>query len=81
MSLVIISTHPIQYHAPIYRYLQQRIGCKVCVIYGSDFSISGYRDKEFQTHFAWDTDLLAGYESVFLRRVNQSSATVKQDHS
>jgi glycosyltransferase involved in cell wall biosynthesis len=67
-SLVAVDTHPIQYHAPIYRALQATFGIPVSVIYGSDFSIAGYRDRDFATSFAWDVDLLSGYDSVFLSR-------------
>jgi glycosyltransferase involved in cell wall biosynthesis len=44
-------------------------GIPVTAIYGSDFSTAGYRDAEFSTSFAWDTDLLSGYSSVFLSTV------------
>lgn len=68
--LAVIETHPIQYHAPVYRALQAGFGVPVTAIYGSDFSVAGYRDQEFGATFAWDTDLLTGYDSVFLSRVN-----------
>ncbi|HUJ10286.1 MAG TPA: glycosyltransferase family 4 protein [Verrucomicrobiae bacterium] len=68
MSLAVIETHPIQYHAPVYRALQQNLGVPVTAIYGSDFSVAGYRDGEFGAVFAWDTDLLTGYTSHFLSR-------------
>lgn len=74
MSLAVISTHPIQYQAPIYRALQAKCGIPVSVIYGSDFSITGYRDREFGTEFAWDTDLLSGYDSIFLSRTSSGGA-------
>ncbi len=66
--LAIFDTHPIQYHAPVYRALQQRFGIPVAAIYGSDCSIAGYLDQEFGTSFAWDVDLLSGYDSAFLSR-------------
>jgi hypothetical protein len=50
--LAVIETHPVQYHAPVYRALQQSFGVPVTAIYGSDFSVAGYRDKEFGTSFA-----------------------------
>src|SRR4029079_8769232 len=62
-------THPIQYHAPVYRALQQQFNVPVTAIYGSDFSVAGYRDAQFGATFSWDTDLLSGYSSVFLSRV------------
>jgi glycosyltransferase involved in cell wall biosynthesis len=72
--LVAIETHPIQYHAPVYRVLAQRFGVPVTAVYGSDFSIAGYRDPEFGASFKWDTDLLSGYASVFLSRVAAGGA-------
>ena len=66
--LTVIETHPIQYHAPVYRALQHQFGVAVTAVYGSDFSVVGYRDQEFGTTFAWDTDLLAGYTAHFLHR-------------
>jgi len=72
--LVVIETHPIQYHAPVYRVLQQQFGVPVTAIYGSDFSVKGYRDKEFGVTFAWDTDLLGGYTSRFLSESSLSLA-------
>jgi len=66
--LAVIETHPVQYHAPIYRAVQEA-GVPVTAIYGSDFSIAGYQDAEFGGRFAWDTDLTSGYTVRFLRRV------------
>jgi glycosyltransferase involved in cell wall biosynthesis len=65
-NLAVIETHPIQYHAPVYRALQQQFGVPVTAVYGSDFSLAGYRDREFGESFAWDTDLLSGYSAEFL---------------
>ena len=36
-TLAILETHPIQYHVPVYRRLQERFGIPVRVIYGSDY--------------------------------------------
>src|SRR5215813_13166098 len=72
--LAVVGTHPVQYHAPVYRALQQTFGVPVTAIYGSDFSVAGYKDKEFGAKFAWDTDLLSGYSSVFLSRAKEGGA-------
>jgi glycosyltransferase involved in cell wall biosynthesis len=66
--LVVIETHPVQYHAPVYRALQQQFGVPVTAVYGSDFSVAGYRDREFGEKFAWDSDLVGGYSAEFLAR-------------
>ncbi len=70
-GLVVVETHPVQYHAPVYRAVQNTFGIPVTVVYGSDFSIAGYRDEEFGVRFSWDTDLLSGYRSIFLKRAAQ----------
>jgi len=72
--LVIIESHPVQYHAPVYREVA-RAGVPLVVLYGSDFSVVGYRDREFNTQFAWDIDLLSGYGSVFLSRTSEGGAS------
>ena len=74
--LIVAETHPVQYHAPIYRFLQQQLNIPVTAIYGSDFSIAGYFDQHFRTKFAWDSDLLSGYRQIFLSHAanNQLSA-------
>lgn len=64
--LLVIDTHPIQYHAPVFRAVEQDYGIPVLAVYQSDRSLTGYHDAEFATQVAWDTDLLSGYSSVFL---------------
>ena len=59
--LLIFETHPVQYHAPVYRMLAQEFCIPLKVIYGADFSVRGYKDIEFGTDVKWDTDLLGGY--------------------
>ncbi|WP_416672278.1 glycosyltransferase family 4 protein [Egbenema bharatensis] len=72
--LAIIETHPVQYRAPVYRMLQQQFGIPLTVIYGSDYSVAGYRDQEFNSAFAWDIDLVSGYSSKFLSQVQTGGA-------
>jgi glycosyltransferase involved in cell wall biosynthesis len=73
--LAVIQTHPVHYHAPVYRALQTKYGIPVVAIYGSDFSVTGYRDRDFGEKFAWDTDLLTGYSQIFLSRVSHGGAS------
>lgn len=73
--LVAFETHPIQYHAPVYRAVQTEFQIPVTVIYGSDFSVAGYHDQDFDASFAWDTDLLSGYQPVFLSKVSNGGAS------
>ncbi len=72
--LLIFEAHPVPYHAPVFRALQQDFDVPVHVIYGSDFSIAGYLDKGFATRLSWDHSLLEGYSSQFLSRVSEGGA-------
>lgn len=64
--LAVIETHPIHYHAPVYRTLTARFGVPVTAIYASDFSTKHHQDAEFGAHVEWPSDLLDGYEHRFL---------------
>jgi glycosyltransferase involved in cell wall biosynthesis len=72
--LLIFEAHPVPYHAPVFRVLQQDFDVPVHVIYGSDFSLTGYLDKGFATRLSWDQSLLEGYSSQFLSRVSEGGA-------
>jgi|HubBroStandDraft_1064217.scaffolds.fasta_scaffold01155_9 glycosyltransferase involved in cell wall biosynthesis len=73
-GLTVVETHPVQYHAPVYRELESTLGIPVTAIYGSDFSVAGYRDREFGASFRWDTDLLSGHSVSFLSTVAAGGA-------
>jgi len=79
-QLAVVSTHPVQYHAPVYREIQ-RLGLPVTVIYGSDFSVAGYHDREFDVAFSWSTDLLSGYSPIFLSRIAEGGAATAETAS
>lgn len=64
--LAVVNSHPIQYFAPLYAYLNRDAGLDVTALYCSDFSLRGGRDPGFGQAVQWDVDLLNGYVSVFL---------------
>jgi len=66
IRVAVFNTHPIQYYAPIWRKLAGFSDLELKVFYGSDFSIRGYRDREFETEVLWDVPLLDGYTSRYL---------------
>lgn len=69
MKLLILASHPVQYHAPVFRQIAahlQEQGHQCLVAYLSDFSIRGYLDREFGQTLAWDEPLLQGYRSQIL---------------
>jgi glycosyltransferase involved in cell wall biosynthesis len=64
--VAVVNSHPIQYFAPLYAYLNQDPALEVTALYCSDISLRGGLDPGFGQAVKWDVDLLAGYASVFL---------------
>jgi glycosyltransferase involved in cell wall biosynthesis len=69
--IAVINSHPIQYFAPLYAFVNATTSLTVTAIYCSDFSLRGGRDPGFDRPVTWDVDLLAGYEAVFLKGANR----------
>jgi glycosyltransferase involved in cell wall biosynthesis len=65
-DLIFVNSHPIQYFAPLYKYLNEQ-GIKTQAWYGSDESISGGMDRQFGTEVKWDIPLLQGYQYQFFK--------------
>ncbi|MFD1258265.1 glycosyltransferase [Mucilaginibacter terrae] len=65
-EIIFINSHPIQYFAPLYKYLNEH-GVKTKAWYGSDESIKGGMDKQFGAEVKWDIPLLQGYEYEFFK--------------
>lgn len=65
--LAIISTHPIQYYAPVFQLLAKEMELKVFYTAGNE-SIKKF-DPGFKQIVEWDIDLLTGYDAEFLLNV------------
>jgi glycosyltransferase involved in cell wall biosynthesis len=66
-KLAIISTHPIQYHAPWFRMLAERGDVQLKVFYTRPPEAYAY-DKGFRQVVVWDIPLLDGYDYQFTSR-------------
>lgn len=64
MRLGVLATHPIQYHAPLFRELAQQLDLHVYFAHRQ--SKAGQAAAGFGVEFDWDVDLLGGYEHDFL---------------
>lgn len=64
--LAIISTHPIQYNAPLFRLLSERKKIAVTVYYTWGQSKNAVYDGRFGIERSWDIPLLEGYKAVFV---------------
>lgn len=60
-KLAYVVTHPIQYQAPLLRYLSAQDDLDLMVYFQSDFSSHSYFDREFGREIEWDVPLLQGY--------------------
>jgi glycosyltransferase involved in cell wall biosynthesis len=65
--LAIIVSHPIQYYAPLFRAVAQRVDLHV--FFGQRLTAAQQANAGFDTPFDWDVDLTAGYPSTFLFNV------------
>ena len=66
VRIAVLNSHPIQYFAPLYAYLNSAPDLDITALYLSDVSIRGGKDAGFDRDVKWDVDLLQGYRSVFL---------------
>jgi glycosyltransferase involved in cell wall biosynthesis len=67
--LAYIVTHPIQYQAPLLRYLAQSNEIDLEVFFLSDFSLYAHFEQAFNHTFKWDITLTDGYAWEILPRV------------
>ncbi len=73
--LAIISTHPIQYYAPWFRWITENTGLELRVFYLWDFGIKDTHDREFGQKLEWDIPLLGGYDHEFVPNVSPRPTT------
>lgn len=73
--LAILVSHPTQYYSPWFRWLQQKEGRQLRVFYLWDAGVTPTHDPHFQKTFAWDVDLLSGYEHEFVPNVANPPTT------
>lgn len=66
VRLGVLATHPIQYHAPLYRALTRRGRVDLDVAFLSTAGLRPYRDPGFGVDVSWDVDLVGGFRHRFL---------------
>lgn len=67
LRVAFVNTHPIQYFAPLYTYLNRTGLFAITALYLSDFSVRGSLDRAFGQPVKWDIDLLSGYDARFIK--------------
>lgn len=74
-KLAIISSHPIQYYAPWFRYLASQTDIQLKVFYLWDFGITQQIDSGFKQAIQWDIPLLEEYDFEFVSNTSQNPGT------
>jgi len=68
--LAIVTTHPIQYNAPVFRLLASRGNVDIRVFYTAGTQAKqGKFDKGFGREISWDLPLTEGYDHCFVENV------------
>jgi glycosyltransferase involved in cell wall biosynthesis len=75
MRLAIITTHPIQYYAPVFKLIhrRQKISIKVFYTFG-DARVNRY-DYGFEREISWDIPLLSGYPYEWIKNTAKKPGT------
>ncbi|MEJ7610051.1 MAG: glycosyltransferase family 4 protein [Ferruginibacter sp.] len=72
-KLAIITTHPIQYNAPLFKLLHERKNIEIKVFYTWSQAATGIKyDPGFNKDVQWDIPLLEGYPFVFSENISAS---------
>ncbi|RYZ24790.1 MAG: glycosyltransferase family 1 protein, partial [Chitinophagaceae bacterium] len=67
--LAVVTTHPIQYNAPLFKMLAQSEQLKLKVFYTSGESTLKKFDHGFGKYIEWNIPVLEGYEYTFVKNV------------
>jgi glycosyltransferase involved in cell wall biosynthesis len=70
MRLTIVTSHPIQYQAPLFRRLASEV--ELTVFFAHRASAKDQAAAGFNVPFDWDIDLLSGYRHHFLSNLSRS---------
>ncbi len=75
-KIAIISSHPIQYNAPLFAMLskEENIDLRVFYTWGED-ALNAKYDPDFQKTIKWDIPLLEGYNYQFLENTSKEAGS------
>ena len=68
MRLAVVSSHPIQYYAPLFRELARKVDLQV--FFAHKATPQQQATAGFGVSFDWDIDLISGYDHTFLQNVS-----------
>ena len=72
--LAIVTTHPIQYNAPLFKLIQERGNIQIKVFYTwGKTALKNKFDPGFGKYISWDIPLLDGYEYSFEKNISANN--------
>ncbi len=77
MRLAILTSHPIQYYAPLFRGIAQQ--CDLKVFFAHSATSTQQAAAGYGTEFEWDIDLLGGYAHEFLNNISPEPSALRFD--
>lgn len=72
IRLAIITTHPIQYNAPLFKLLSERSKIQIKIFYTWGETALNKFDPGFGKNIEWDIPLLNGYEYSFVKNISSN---------
>jgi glycosyltransferase involved in cell wall biosynthesis len=69
--LAVVTSHPVQYQAPLFRLLARHPRVDLTVCYGARWGVDAALDEGFGLRFRWDVPLVDGYRARFLRNLGR----------
>lgn len=75
IRLAIVTTHPIQYYDPWFRFIAEEGHIHIKVYYLWDFGVKDREDQDFGDSIKWDIPMLEGYDYEFLTNKAEDPGT------
>jgi glycosyltransferase involved in cell wall biosynthesis len=72
-NLAIITTHPIQYNAPLFQLLTKEKELQIKIFYTWEQSMDKFFDPGFAKEIQWDIPLLSGYDYTFVKNTSRKT--------
>jgi len=74
-KLAVITSHPIQYYAPLFRHIASVADFSFKVFYLWNFGVTQQVDAGFKQAIQWDIPLLSGYDYEFVPNISPHPGT------
>ncbi len=75
--ILIVTSHPIQYQAPLFRAMSEH--CQLRVLFAHRVTPDNQAAAEFGVAFEWDVDLTSGFENHYLNNVSEQPSVNQYD--